>query len=624
MIWQLCEGPSVIVFDESMADKLADYLEEKENLFCLHILRTIEFFDEIPSLAREETREKLRLNQAMEEFSRKFSRIIHSPKSSFKADDWQHLTNSINDNLWDYTELLEGCVVELFQQISQIGFEKWNVDFVHAVTTMRDELTHHMEDLLWAIVRLEKQLKVFRKTCETRNGKWGAWHRNLFPWQSLIDKALVGTIKRCNKFLNFRYRKFIERYTGYLQLCEVAQQSRRELSKCRVFATIDTDQQDKFKELDFLLNLWTLNNSARVLYRDEIIRALRKCAGYDVLYPLFNDYFLSVKKALFDKSRMIKKLSRLLFMDLQVRKPLLDTIEGLRSELKILRGKIVQYKKFYRETSPQKVRFWARIFGSQKNRRDDKHIRKLQELTCSIDELDLLAINFHASMESNPAMERKLTRELLDEVNRNLHEITQPLASKDLMQRDVKSLLAALQGLDEMGSFDPNIVVFVRQTLIKAMCADWRYRVLQQHPLFHHLYAMHRSIVHIREERQHMIRLNKFETTLKQLKTWIENNETVKRGKEIELDINDIKVYFQDFYAQVCRLTDLSGDGIERELDEDNFTVLSEALLQYLYLFGKFFSSLKLNNSEDRLIRNQLLFVDQYFEEIERKLDSKL
>ena len=93
-------------------------------------------------------------------------------------------------------------------------------------------------------------------------------------------------------------------------------------------------------------------------------------------------------------------------------------------------------------------------------------------------------------------------------------------------------------------------------------------------------------------------------------------------AEEIDLDIHDIKAYLQDFFAQVQRLEPEDKVVWDHERFERPLGQAAQTLLQYLYLFGHFFSHLRADHPEDRLIRKQLLFVDQYFEAIDRRIQE--
>jgi hypothetical protein len=623
MVWQSYDKQNIIILDEPMAEQLSQYLENKESQLSAKIIEIILQIEGQPTLKESSAPSFFRLSEAVEDFGRKISRAALVTYPTLIKDKWKFAANEINNALWEYTEVLEGCVTELFQQIEQMGFEQWNVDVIRATTSIKDELTHRMDDLIWAIRRLEQQLKVYQKLCESQEEKWGEiWRTLLSPFLSLLDRSLEPAVRKCNKFLNFRYRKFIERYTGYLQLYETAQQSMNRFYHSNVLSSMDINQQDKFKELSFLLNLWENNCKARALHRTEPVRALRSCLSFEGAISLFTDYFFTIKDAIFDKSRLIKKLFKMESNDFEAKKPLVDNIAGYRKELNNLKELIQGYKKFHETTDPGTKSWLVRMFKFS-SEREPKQFQELKKLVNDVKNLEAVSVNFQTSLEKESSTDREMAFHLQNEVERNLHEMGQPLASKELMRRNAKALVQSLQNLNEISSFDPKIVSFTCHTLCKAMCADWKYHVLQEMPTFHKLLEVHEGIATISDERAHMNRLHKFQRILNQLDMWIKNNDTLKHVQGIDLDINDIKAYLQDFLAYVQRLEpDHQIDGMDKEEFERPVGKAAEALLHYLYLFGNFFAKLHTENSEHRLMRRQLLFIDQYFEAIDRRIQD--
>ncbi|HEV8051886.1 MAG TPA: hypothetical protein VGP47_05275 [Parachlamydiaceae bacterium] len=621
MVWQSYDNQSIIILDEQMAEQLSQYLENKESQLSAKIVDVILQFEGLPTL-KETMGPSLRLSEAVEEFGRKIGRISHPNKMPLIKDKWRFAAKQINYALWNYVEMLEGCVTELFQQIEQMGFEQWNVDVIRTATTIKDELTHRMDDLIWAIRRLEQQLKLYRRVCEAREGKWMMWRKIWFSFSKILDRALEPTVRKCNKFLNMRYRKFVERYTGYLQLYETGQQSINKFYHYRVLSSMEVNQQNKLKELYFLLTLWENNQKARILQRTEPVRAVRSCLSFESATLLFKDYLLSIRNAVFDKSRLIKKQYRLLFHDRATKQPLIDNIANYRIELSKLDELIRGYKKFHLQTDPRAKAFLGKLFKKRHTKGLPAHFEELEKLIDEIKNLDTIAGGFQSSLEKEPEMLTRLTPDLRDEVGSYLHEMGQPLASRELMRRNGKALLQSLQSLEEISSFNPEVVNFICCSLCKAMCADWKYHVLQEIPMFHKLYEIHQGIFNISDERIHLNRLHKFQRILKQLEVWIKNEETLKHIQEIGLDINDLKAYLQDFLAYVQRLEpdeEIVPDA--QRLERDSFKA-AQALVEYLYLFGNFFSHLRPDDSEHCLVRKQLLFVDQYFEAIDRRIQE--
>lgn len=623
MIWQSYEHRSIIILDEPMADHLNQYLEKKEGQLSRHILEVLLVLEHAPALPESNISSALRLNEAVEEFARKIQRVGQNPSGQSRtSDQWKFAARQINEALWSYVEILEGCVVELFQQIDQVGFEQWDVDVVRTATSIKDELTHRMDDLIWAMRRLDQQLEKYRSICERRSA-WGIRILNVCRMFSRqLDRSLEPTVRKCSKFLQFRYRQFIERYTGYLQLYDVVERDMRHLERYPVLSSIEIGPQQKIKQLYFFVKLWEGNCRTLVLSRTEPVRALRSCVTFEGAIALFTDYFLAIRRAIFEQSRMIKQEFRLMFVDKESRQPLIDNLVSYRIELRILKSFIEAYRKFHVQTDPGAKSWFKRMFWNHSENKMPKQFRELHKLVQDIANLETLAAGFQASLERDVVLEKSLTPKIEHDVYKHLHEMGQPLASKDLMRRNAKALLSSLQSLDEIATFDPKVVEFIGRTLCKAMCFDWKYHVLQEISAFHSLYHVHRDFFSLGGDRLHLNRLHKFQKILNRLDIWIQNQETLKHTQEIDLDIHDIKAYLQDFLAYVQRLEPEGESLWESDRFKRPLAEAVQALLEYLHLFGKFCSHLHRDDSEHRLVRKQLLFIDQYFEAIERRIQE--
>jgi hypothetical protein len=133
-------------------------------------------------------------------------------------------------------------------------------------------------------------------------------------------------------------------------------------------------------------------------------------------------------------------------------------------------------------------------------------------------------------------------------------------------------------------------------------------------PKFQKIYAIHQGILSVVENPQHLKRKEKFTHCIKKVEEWILNNATPKHAEEIELNIQDIKIYLQEFFAEVQK--------INTSDSQQHIRSLEHQLLEYRYLFGSFFHRLHESHPEEKMLRQRFLFVDQYFESIENTLLS--
>jgi len=617
MIWQSNETQGIAILDDQIVEYLKTYLDKKEAALSSQIKEAIHLDRNTSSLLEGEVLFSNRINDAVEELGKKVHLLGQMKEPKAISPTSAVAAKQINVALWNYVEALEGCVIELYQQIDQIGFEHWDLKMSRTVTAVKDELTHRMEDLVWTIRRLEQQLKKYRIIESRYQNKLKAIAVTCFFWRRLLDRSLESTLLKCQKFLNFRYGKFIDRYMGCVQLYEAAETS---LQKFRSYKSITLENPDligKFEKLFHLLILWELNQTAHTLPKREPIRALRRLTTQENALTLFHEYLHAIRSALFEQSRRIKRLPQTEGDDSEILYGINEEVEGFKSELQMLKETMNRYKKFINQIETLKNN--RRTFFGLLTKDASHNVKRLRLMGNEAEQLNKFAGEFQVSLQSNKILERRLTPQVENEINSYLHEMGHPLVSRDLMRRQSKILLNRLNSLDEMGALHQDVVEYNCSILCRAMVLDWKYHALLDIPLFMRIYEIHQNIVGVNDDQEHQNRLNKFRKLIKKLQQWIATRNTFENVENVELDINDIKAYFQDFLAQVQRLEQID-DPMDRKVFNQGITKARQSFLEYLYLFGSFFHQLSPNEPEEWLIRTQLLFVDQYFEAIENKL----
>lgn len=618
MIWQTYENQPAAILDEGMVLQLNAYLEKKTAQLSVLILNATHLDRSLSSTQAGGPSHAAGLNAAVEEFGRKIHLLAQRGEPNAISPHWTAAAKQINEALWSYVEVFEGCAIELFQQIEQIGFERWDLSMSRAVTSIRDNLIQRLDDLVWAIRRLEQQLKACRSISSSHQKKWIARGMAYIFRRSLLDNSLETTVRKCQKFLNFRYGKFIDRYKGCMQLYEDADKALCEWRSLNSLALTNLSLRDRFVQLSQGLNLWDLNRAAKILPQRESIRAVRRLTTQASALALFSNCLKAMRLALFDQSRAIKKQFPLAAEGDRLKQNLFANVANIRTELALLKQTMAKYRHFILETDPELLAKGSLYKWWQAP--SSKSFRQLQALLHEGEQLDKLAAEFQISLESEQIMEHRLTPQFDNEVNQLLHEMGQPLASRELMRRSAKTLLNRLDSLDELGAFHADVVDYMCQILCRALLLDWKYHVLQEFPLFHQLYEIHQHIV-IQDDRVHLARLNKFQSLIHQLQQWISSRHSLAHAHDIELDINDIKVYLQDFLAHIQRLEPGQDfQGVENHMQE--VYKARQALLGYLAVFAKFFHHMHPEDPEQWLLRKQLLFVDQYFEAIHGKLNE--
>ena len=616
MTWRPMDFDGIINLNQTIVDQLQQYLDSKESLLGKVLLTAVNPYHSSqippPSISHGV---KIRLSEAVEGLGRQIRQISHSSAPMADPNDWKSSAKKINQALWEYLETLEECVTELSQQLNMLGIEDWRKELVHIVKNIKELLIHCHEDFIWALKRIETQLKEYRWLCEAYQGKWVGLRKIFLAWDSILDRSLFANAEKCQKFLSFNYQTFVDKYKHLYAVQGKIDQLLDKFNRYKVFSTLDDDAQQKLKKIYQLVKLWEMNEKARFLPRQEPIRALRSLAGADKALALFKEYFESLLQELFTYSNAIKENPYFL-MDSQNVERTQDDLLVCRGELHTLGSTVSKYRDFLLRTDPNpyvrsRLGFPEWIVGPEPSQ-----TKQMQALIYAMETLDQKYEAFRQAIERKAAVPDALVADYESDIHSILHDMSQPLQSQKVLRLKSERLMNLLEQLDELNTSNRAVVPYIGDVLGKALRADWKYQTLFSIPAFHQIYAIHNGLLGGIEDRKHLNRMHKFKKLTQQISQWIKDRDTPRHMHEIELDMNDIKGYLQDFLGQVQRLSLLSSPAYERSLIE-------RELLEYRYLFGNFFNHLKSDKPEERMIRKQFLFVDQYFEAIENKLHEQ-
>lgn len=619
MTWQTIDFHGIVSLDRTLADQLEKYLEEKEAQLSMVLANAIQFHGEFTSpVLPFSYGSRFKLSEGVEAFSRKVKQVVTSTKPMVRSDDWKRVAEQLNKALWEYLELLEGGVVELFQQLDQVGFEKWRHELLRVVESIKDILSHSLEDLSWAVKRLENLLWEYRWACERTGPQAKLLSKALYFWKTLLDRSLSSNIQKSQKFLNFRYQNFALRFEQFFEMEGQVGKSMAKFLGYQVLNNKDLEEQEKYKIIYHYLKIWEQNKKSKVLPQREPVRVLHNVTSPEKAIVLFKNYYLALKDKLFEYSRTIKKEPEqppdpLKKLELQ------GSLSVNRLELHTLGATVAKYRDFLLRTDPNPYVRSRWGFGEWIVGPEPATTKQLLSLGYDVENLDTLVVKFAESLQNAPARSSTTTYLMQQDIQKTLHDMGQPLTSTSMMRIRAEKLLSSIQQLDELGSSDQDVIDTTTQTLSKAMRADWKYNILHEIPLFHEIYTIHLGILGPLNDRNHLNRYSKFKRLLQQIQQWVKDKNTLKHIHEIELDMNDIKGYLQDFLASVQRT---AKDPALFNIKNSQQVIgdISQQLLEYRYLFGHFFHFLRQNESEEKIIRNQFLFVDQYFESVENKL----
>ena len=620
MAWKTIDFEGIVSLNEETVSHLHSYLDSKESQLAQGIIHSFPFTPslEAPSIASPSSGMKLRLTDAIDAIGRQVRQINEGQLSCPSESEWNEIVLKINKLLWKDLEILEESVTELFQQLSLVGIEEWRIELSHAVSAIKELLIQRMDDLRWTVKRLNIQLCLFRTTIDSHTKTWFRSLRRLqLWWRPPVDRSIGIHLDKCQKYLLFNFQQFNDHYKRYVESITRVNHSLEKFSWYKVFSTLEPESQDKYKRLYRLIRLWEISSNSKVISRTELVRALRTLTSPERANALFREYYQALKSVMFEKSRLIKSNPELV-MQAQSVYQMQDDFLGVRGELHSLASTIEHYRDFLLRTDPNpyvrsRVGFPEWITGQEPN-----PSKELHKLSYDVETLDSSFEAFRQAIDRKILVSDVTVQQQDSDVQDMLHEMIQPLISKGMMKTYAERLVNLLMQFDELSSTQPDVVEYIGRILGRALRADWKYHVLFDIPDFHLLYETHMGVLGPVEDRSHFNRMQRFKKHIQQIESWIKENSTSRHTSDIDLDMSDIKGYLQDFLAQVQRVS--GNDVADRSIAQQVQSDLQHQLLEYRYLFASFFHRLRQERQEERILRRQFLFVDQYFESVENRL----
>lgn len=618
MTWRPIDFYGIVNLDRSLVEHIHHYLQEKETRLATQLLGSL------PSGGIEAGKPvlpaggaPLKLSEAAETFARQIRQLKREQLQ--QAHQGEVLVRDLNATFWEFTEVLQGCAVELFQQIRQVRVDQWHRSVAPVVLAIKDMLIHHIDDLMWTIRRLEKPLREYSRKVSPvgSGGKWNRWLK-LFQYRQ-IDSALLNHLAQTEEFLKKEYEAFQQRYVAYQHLNVKVEEALDKMKTYPILALMDIQEQNLYIDVFRLLKLLELNSHPKGMLAQETVRSLKHLYSIQGVTRIFRIYYQGLKDAFFNSSLELKALAN---EAVDVEKGMTQLRAKVREydqELKSLMVTMGRYREFILQTDANPYVRSRLGFKEWPVAPEPPKARALLNRIYLVEELKGWYESFLAALNRDPIAQERKEHSAHQDIDRLLHEMSQPLIAQSMMRNRAERLLAHMRDCDEVGSPHPETVTYMENVFARALRADWKYHVLHEFPLFHELYRIHRGLERHIDDPAHAFRMERFYDLFDQIEAWVRKGDVYAHVHEIELDINDMKTYLQEFLAAIQRTS--------RERASDPFldeTIhrFRQQLIEYRYIFGQFFLNITSKNLDGQQLRNQFLFVDQYFESIEILLNE--
>jgi hypothetical protein len=506
--------------------------------------------------------------------------------------------------------------MELLQQLLHVRYDRITDESIDAITSIKSSILKMVRETIYSIESIDKHLGTYRDFL-TANRPWWKKLSQSLPWKTyVLDPALLNNLKQTAQYLEAREKELRDHLQAYQKLLTKAQESSKKFESYKSLQSLDKQTQEKFRLIYQFLKMWGNNSKIKVLPEKELSTILRSVSTVKQATQIFKTYHKSLHSAFFDLSRSLKEHSAKTNSDITAHKQEHRLkLNAYSQELHSLGSSISRYRDFLLRTDPNPYVRSRWGFSEWVVGPEPSETKELLQVGFEVESLDDQFSSLRYSLlrpsSSSKALSIKNTQH---EIQHTLHEMGQPLASKNIMRKRADTLVLQLQEFDELGATANFVVDFVGEVISKALRADWKYHALHEIPEFHKFYQIHLGIIGPSDDESHLERIEQLKHLYRQFRQWAKTGEGSKHANEIEESLNELKGYLQEFLLSLQKYD----EALPQDKSEVHEIIDTKRrqLLEYRYEFGNFC------HKQGSEVRNQYLFVDQYFEFIENKLND--
>ena len=483
---------------------------------------------------------------------------------------WAGLIDTLNGLLWDYLNVLESTSAELFHVLERLLLCDWTPELWEAILAFTETLKGHQQRLRHVIDRLEDLLWEYRWVADSEAPSNWLVRKLVRASQCLLDSDLGRNLYKAQRFLQTRYSAFADRYLDYARLKKGAEEAAVKVQEFRVFQRLNREARDSYLSIYQILRVWEQDMQGKSLLLEDLARVLKRGESTETVLRYLQIYFGVLREDLFGTSLEIKRGLNLT--------EAIERMRGAQRELQQLERFVARLREFLLRTDPNPYVRSRWGFAEWVMGPEPEVSKRLRGLEFDLEVFDRVYERFLASLTRGA--ECVETTSALGEIQRILHQMAQPMATKHAMQGYAEKLVVAIQGLDELGSVHMDVIGEMHEVLTKAMVADWRYVTLWGINEFHEIVAIHQQLSTSKQEPVKVSIERTLDSQMQQIVAWTHRGHVAKHMNEVDLLVAEWK----DFLAS------------ER----------SEAQrFELRYQLGRFFYDLLHAGSEGQLVRDQ-------------------
>lgn len=531
-----------------------------------------------------------RLSQALQAFT---SRMRHLHEGDTSQGEWRTATLVINKAFWDYAEILDEAEKELYQRVEAVDLSGWTDNFYQVVVGFKELLTHRIEDLIWVYHRVDDLLLTYRSICRKNKNLWMLFGSLLKKFSGALDRSILKHLYRTESALAIHYKNFTTSFEAFSVFVPQIREKEAKFLNFSIWNQIDPENQRLMIRLYRWVALYNKNVKLEALDPALILKTIKHTAKPSQMQAIFRECLGALKQSFFQDC-----LSWQNDRDPSIRIQLETKEEGLDH----LKAMISAYREILLQEEAQKGK-WS--FTQWFHQSESRKTRDLLSLLYQIDSLKKLFSSFYASVDKEKiGSKRGVIKQQAYEV---LHEMGQPLSSRNLIQAKGEKLIELIAALDELGGSEGDVHELITEILLKALHYDVKYQVLNDDSRFEELYAIHEGFTLSIEDPDHRERIRLFKSVIKHVENWLKKRQIREHAQELDLDEAAVQESLQSLLASAQRGAYL----------EETYW---QMLLEYRYLFSRFFQFLRGYDAEGKEIRSQFAFVDHYLEAVEKQV----
>lgn len=567
----------LIILNYSLVEKVKNFIKFKENQLAnslLDLLFPKNFSD--PSIANT----SISLNALI--------RFLKEEDLKVKAN--KSLIFRMNQSLWQFLEILETSVKELFYEIGTLEFNKWNDELYSVITELKELFLYYLEELPILIKEIEKTLLPYNK--------FVSFYKRYLS--TFLDNSLLKNLSGTKLYLNKNFNLFLKKFNAFSEESSRIARKAKKYKGFNAFNFLDKDAKKEFLNFYKIVKLWEYNKKNEFFSKEDFRKVIKEKIPLKTKW-LLKEYFQKIQKLFFYFCEEWK---------LEGTVEQLEKVEFLESELKSFVTVVNQYRQLLLNTDPNpyvrsRLGFAEWIVGPEPER-----TQELLDIIYVAEALiRIIEKFFHNTKrekeEEIPAAKQYRIEKAIETV---LHEMGQPLSSKNMMRGRVDKILQYVEDLDELGGSAGEVGPLITAILLKVFRLDWHYQTLFENAKFNEIWNIHINLEKLDRDAIHERRLEHLRKMIISIERWVTNHDSFKHLQNIETDVTDAKEQFQEYFSTVKRHI-LTLSGIEKVLYENQINI---QILEYYELFSRFFFFLRKHEANGKIILNQFQFVDHY------------